>query len=164
LGIGDIINLPAGTYTLAIAPVGVDGTGANGDLDITGTGGALSIAGAGALTTIIDGGALDTVFETIFAGGQGANANISDVTIRNGNNALGSGGGVHVNTGSTLTLNRVVVTACKAFGANAGASGVDNSGTLHMNTVAASLTVRNRESFARTVSSCAVGSSVLHTS
>ena len=105
IGIGDIINLPAGTYTLTIAGTG-ENAAATGDLDITGLGGPLSIAGAGALTTIIDGGALDTVFETIFAGGQGANANISDVTIRNGNNALGSGGGVHVNTGTTLTLNR----------------------------------------------------------
>ncbi|HXE97663.1 MAG TPA: choice-of-anchor D domain-containing protein, partial [Dongiaceae bacterium] len=130
----DTIVLPAGTYTLTIAGTGEDAA-ATGDLDITGLGGALTISGAGAATTIIDGGALDTVFETIFAGGVGANATISDVTIRNGNGVGGKGGGINVNTGTTLTLNRVVVTACKALGAAAGASGVDNSGTLHMNTV-----------------------------
>ncbi len=135
LAVADTITLPAGTYTLTIAGTG-ENAAATGDLDITGLGGPLSITGAGAATTTIDGGALDTVFETISAGGAGANAIISDVTIRNGNNALGSGGGIHVNTGTTLTLNRAVVTACKAFGNNAGASGVDNSGTLNMNTVA----------------------------
>src|SRR6185369_9491929 len=134
VGVADTIVLPAGTYTLTIAGTGEDAA-ATGDLDITGLGGALTISGAGAATTIIDGGALDTVFETIFAGGVGANATISDVTIRNGNGVGGKGGGINVNTGTTLTLNRVVVTACKALGAAAGASGVDNSGTLHMNTV-----------------------------
>lgn len=137
VGVADIIILPAGTYTLTIPGLN-ENAAATGDLDITGLGGALEIRGAGAATTIIDGGALDGVFETISAGGAGANATVSDVTIRNGNGDpnLGNGGGIHVNTGTTLTLNRSVVTACKALGGNAGASGVDNSGTLTMNMVA----------------------------
>lgn len=137
VGVADTIILPAGIYTLAIGGLNEDAA-ATGDLDITGLGGALTITGAGVATTIIDGGAIDGVFETIFAGGVGANATISGVTIRNGNGdpALGHGGGIHVGNGTTLSLNNSVVTACKALGANAGAGGVDNSGTLHMNTVA----------------------------
>jgi len=74
-------------------------------------------------------------------GGVGANVIISGVTIRNGNGdpVLGHGGGIHVgNTaiGTSVTLDNVIVTACTATGANAGASGIDNSGTLIMNTVA----------------------------
>jgi len=133
----DTINLPAGTYTLSIPGLN-ENAAAQGDLDITGLGGPLEIIGAGAATTIIDGGALDGVFDLIFAGGQGANATISGVTIRNGNGdpVRGLGGGINVNTGTTLTLKNSVVTGCKAFGAAAGASGIDNSGTLHMDTVA----------------------------
>lgn len=137
VGVADVIILPAGTYTLTIPGIN-ENAAATGDLDITGLGGALEIRGAGAATTIIDGGALDGVFDLIFAGGQGANATISGVTIRNGNGdpVRGLGGGININTGATLTLKNSVVTACKAFGAAAGASGIDNSGTLHMDTVA----------------------------
>ncbi|KAF0218337.1 MAG: polymorphic outer membrane [Geobacteraceae bacterium] len=140
VGVADTIVLPVGTYTLAIPGLNEDAS-ATGDLDIRGPGGALTISGAGAATTIIDGGAIDGVFETIVVGGVGANVTISGVTIRNGNGDpnLGHGGGIHVgNTaiGTSVTLNNVIVTACKALGANAGASGVDNSGTLTMNTVA----------------------------
>jgi CSLREA domain-containing protein len=134
----DTIILPAGTYTLTIAGTNED-LAANGDLDIRGPGGALTITGAGAATTIIDGGAIEGVFETIVVGGVGADVIISGVTIRNGNSTIGHGGGIHVgNTavGTSVTLNDVVVTACKALGAIAGASGVDNSGTLNMNRVA----------------------------
>ena len=138
VGVADTIVLPAGTYTLSLTAV--DDTAAAGDLDISGLGGALTINGAGAATTIIDGGVgnVDGVLATILAGGVSANAitTISDVTIRNGNNINGLGGGISVGNGTTLTLNRVVVTACKSGGAGAGASGVDNSGTLNMNTVA----------------------------
>jgi CSLREA domain-containing protein len=131
IGVPDTINLPAGTYTLAI-PGAAEIAAATGDLNITGLGGALTITGAGAATTIIDGGALDGVFELRV----GAVVTISGVTIRNGNNIGGLGGGIHVGNGTTLTLNNSVVTACKAGGAGPGAGGVDNSGTLHMNTVA----------------------------
>ncbi len=125
VGVADTIILPAGTYTLTIPGAG-ENAAATGDLNITGLGGALTITGAGAATTIIDGGALDRVFETRV----GANVTISGVTIRNGNNIVGLGGGIHVGNGTTVTLNNAVVTACKAGGAAPGAGGVDNSGTL----------------------------------
>ncbi len=131
LGVPDTIILSAGTYTLTIPGAG-EIAAATGDLNITGLGGALTITGADAATTIIDGGALDGVFETRV----GANVTISGVTIRNGNNIGGLGGGIHVGAGTTVVLNNAVVTACKSVGAAAGAGGVDNSGTLTMNTVA----------------------------
>ena len=131
LAVPDTIILPAGTYALTI-PGRNEVAAATGDLNINGLGGALTITGAGAATTIIDGGALDGVFETRV----GANVTISDVTIRNGNNNAGLGAGIHVGNGTTVNLNRAVVTGNTAVGAGAGAGGVDNSGTLNMNTVA----------------------------
>ena len=120
LAVPDTINLPAGTYTLAILGAG-EAAAATGDLNINGLGGALTITGAGAATTIIDGGGLDGVFQ--IQAGTGANVTIQDVTIRNGNNIGGLGGGIHVGNGTTLTLNRSVVTANKAGGAAPGAGG-----------------------------------------
>jgi hypothetical protein len=128
----DTMILSTGTYTLTIAPAIADTTGLNGSLDINGLGGELIITGSGAALTVIDGGALDTVFETQVA----AVATISGVTIRNGNNIVGLGGGIHVRNGTTVKLNNAVVTANKAGGAAPGAGGVDNSGTLTMDTVA----------------------------
>jgi uncharacterized repeat protein (TIGR01451 family) len=72
----DTITLPAGTYTLTIAPTGSDDA-TTGDLNITDD---LTINGAGAATTIIDGGALDGVFRVT----GNITANFSGVTIRNG--------------------------------------------------------------------------------
>ncbi|MBC7962953.1 MAG: choice-of-anchor D domain-containing protein [Steroidobacteraceae bacterium] len=138
IGVADTIILPANTYTLSILGTN-ENLAANGDLDISGPGGALTITGAGAATTTIDGGAIEGVFETIVVGGVGANVFISGVTIRNGNSAIGNGGCIHVgNTaiGTSVTLNNIIVTACTAAGAGAGAGGIDNSGTLNMDTVA----------------------------
>lgn len=135
ISVADTITLPAGTYTLTL-PGANENAAATGDLDITGLGGALTITGAGAATTIIDGGAIDGVFETIFAGGVGANATISGVTIRNGNSNIGQGGGIHVGGGTTLVLNSSVVTACTSLGGNPGGGGIDITGTVTMNTVA----------------------------
>jgi len=148
LAVADTVTLPAGTYTLTIAGRG-ETAAATGDLNINGLGGALTITGAGATTTIIDGGALDGVFETRVA----AVVTISDITIRNGNNIGGLGGGIHVGNGTTVTLNRSVVTACTAGGGNPGAGGVDNSGTLNMNTVA----VTNNDSAGGGVNNGAAG-------
>src|SRR6185369_6002129 len=155
VGVADTIILPAGTYTLTIPGIN-ENAAATGDLDISILGGGLTISGAGAATTIIDGGALDGVFETISVGGVAANTTtISGVTIRNGNGDpnLGHGGGIHVNTGTTVVLNNVIVTGCKALGAKPGAGGVDNSGNLTMNTVA----VTNNESLGGAVNNGAAG-------
>jgi len=70
----DIINLPAGTYGLAIGGRCEDAA-ATGDLDITAP---VTIVGAGALTTIIDANGIDRVFDVA------ADLDLQGVTIRNG--------------------------------------------------------------------------------
>jgi CSLREA domain-containing protein len=81
----DIITLPAGIYTLAIAGQNEDAA-ATGDLDITDS---VTINGAGAATTIVDGGAIDRVFHVI-----SGTVVINNVTIRNGLAASAGGGGI----------------------------------------------------------------------
>ena len=93
----DSIHLPAlfGTttvYALTIAGTGEDAA-ATGDLDITSD---LTITGDGQAITIIDGGSLDRVFH-IF--GE-APVKIARVTIRGGNAAGGTGGGVATGKGA----------------------------------------------------------------
>ena len=90
----DIIDLPAGTYNLAIAGAGEDAN-ATGDLDIATN---VTINGASASTTIIDGADLDRVFH-IVSGTVG----ISGVTVQNGNEGATGGGGIYNYVG-TLTL------------------------------------------------------------
>ena len=58
----DIINVPAGTYTLTITGRDEEAN-ATGDLDILGSGGDLTITGAGAGATIFDAGEIDRVFD-----------------------------------------------------------------------------------------------------
>lgn len=119
----DSIEVPAGTYSLAITgagePAGTPGIEFD-DLDITGD---LTIAGAGAEDTIIDGGGLFRVFEIHPA----ATVQVSAVTIDNGSDA-GDGGGI-VNRG-TLLLASVTVSH-NAAGAAGG--GVMNFGELTIN-------------------------------
>jgi CSLREA domain-containing protein len=95
------INIPAGTYTLAIPPADEDGIDADaaGDLDLQGS---VILAGAGRATVIVDGGELGRVFDI----GPGATATIRQLTVRNGTD-LG-GGGVRV-TSAGLTLDNVAV-------------------------------------------------------
>src|SRR6266516_2056309 len=57
----DGVNLPAGTYVLAILGAGEDAA-VTGDLDITDD---LTITGAGAESTIVDGGHIDRVFHVV---------------------------------------------------------------------------------------------------
>jgi CSLREA domain-containing protein len=95
------INIPAGTYTLAIPPADEGGTEADagGDLDLQGS---VVLAGANRATVIIDGADLARVFDVA----PGASATIRGMTIRNGTD-LG-GGGVRV-TSAALTLDSVIV-------------------------------------------------------
>lgn len=59
----DTIDVPAGSYRLAIPGTGKD-FGAAGDLDLTGgPSGPVRVAGAGARTTTVNGADLDRVFD-----------------------------------------------------------------------------------------------------
>ena len=114
----DTIELPAGTYNLAIS--GADGAdpAATGDLDITQD---LTITGAGQASTTIDGKGLDRVFDI-----AGATAEISGVTVTGGSANDGAfttaGGGIRVgrhpsapgDVPGTLTLTDSTLTANSA--------------------------------------------------
>jgi len=80
----DIINLPAGTYTLTIPGTNED-AGLTGDLDITSS---LTINGAGMLSTIVSANGIDRVFDIMGT----ATVTISGVTIANGQRVLEGGG------------------------------------------------------------------------
>ncbi|HVA59499.1 MAG TPA: choice-of-anchor Q domain-containing protein [Mycobacteriales bacterium] len=99
------VVVPAGSYTLAIAPTGSDDA-TTGDLNITG--GSVTISGVGATSsgTVIDGGGLDRVL-TVAAT---ANAVVSGVVIRHGSVSPTSKGGGVANYGS-LALTSDVITA-----------------------------------------------------
>ncbi len=98
----DIINIPAGTYTLSIAGAGEDAA-LTGDLDITDTNGSLTIQGDSALTSIIDGGDIDRIFDVF----GGVTLTINDLTITNGQVA-DDGGGIR-NSESFLTINNSII-------------------------------------------------------
>jgi uncharacterized repeat protein (TIGR01451 family)/CSLREA domain-containing protein len=88
----DVVNVPAGTYTLTLGGQFED-VAATGDLDVHDS---LTIQGAGAATTIIEAGAtpgagVDRVFQV-----WNGTVTIRDVTIRHGTSAQ-SGGGINVN-------------------------------------------------------------------
>jgi hypothetical protein len=93
----DVINLPAGMYTLAIAGTDED-LSATGDLDVRAN---LTISGAGAATTIVDGGALDNVVDNVL---DAVTLEIADVTIRNAN-----GSGVRNSLTGTVNIHDVIV-------------------------------------------------------
>jgi Immunoglobulin domain/Immunoglobulin I-set domain len=105
LGGDNVINVPAGTYTLTLGPADDEPNAAgatmeSGDLDIVDLSAfalptltSVTINGAGAGSTIIDGGAMDRVIDVnnFAASGQAVNVTLSGLTIRNGN-APNSGG------------------------------------------------------------------------
>ena len=91
-GGGATIVLPAGTYVIAIAPIG-GGSEADGSFDVLAP---MQIVGEGPSATIVDGGGLDSVFFVsatavtmqglAVRGGGGASAaiyNIGDLTLEN---------------------------------------------------------------------------------
>ncbi len=90
------IVLPAGTFTLTIAPTGADDV-TTGDLNITGN---LTIKGKNPASTIIDGNNLDRVFQI-----SSGKVSISNLTIQHGR-VVGDGGGI-LNSGGNVTLTSV---------------------------------------------------------
>src|SRR5436309_5440940 len=126
----NVINVPAGTYTLTLGPAddeeNFDGAQqGTGDLDILNND--LSIIGAGSGSTIIDGGGIDRVFDinNFSAFGAAVNVTFQGLTIRNGNgHTTGSGyqtpgGGIQFdgtdnNTG--LPTGTLTITNCKITG------------------------------------------------
>ena len=129
----DTIELPAGSYTLSIAPVGSD-DGTSGDLNLATD---ISLQGAGSGDTIIDANHIDRVM-TVGTFGTDVTVAIDGVTITGGRapdgGALldgGDGGGI-VNR-ADLTLSASVVTdnasgngadaVCENCAAGSGGSG-----------------------------------------
>ena len=108
------IVLPAGTFTLTIAPTGNDDA-SSGDLDITGN---LTITGKGESKTIIDGNNVDRVFDI-----ESGKASITGMTVQHGR-VTGDGGGI-LNSGGNVTLTSVSVSnnAALGFAGTQGASG-----------------------------------------
>ena len=101
----DVINLPAGIYTLSITGTSEDDN-QTGDLDITDS---LTITGAGAATTIIDGDSIDRVMHIL---NSTTVVTLSDLTVQNGlTNDIGGG----ILNEATLNLNDSTVAGNEAF-------------------------------------------------
>ncbi|MBA2592574.1 MAG: CSLREA domain-containing protein [Gammaproteobacteria bacterium] len=87
VGVADVINVPAGTYTLTI-PGSTEDAAATGDLDITDT---VTINGGGSANTIIQSGTnnangIDKVFSVNQTATSNASATFNGVTVRFGRN------------------------------------------------------------------------------
>jgi len=111
----DVINLPAGNYTLSL--VGEDDDASAGDLDITQD---LILTGAGLLQTTINANGIDRVIQIL----SNASVQISRVTVTGGNPSNAIGGNIYLYSGSlTLSHSRVWhSTASAAISASPGAT------------------------------------------
>lgn len=120
-GESNIINVPAGTYTLTIPASGVDGDDV-GDLNITGM---MAIVGQGKDITIIDANHIDRVVDIAV----GQFVSFTGVSIRNGGRR-GDGGGIR-NAG-LLTLNGCTVegNVSETSGTDGDGGGIYSSGVL----------------------------------
>lgn len=116
---GDIITLPAGTYTLTLATTDEDAN-VNGDLDVLANSD-ITLVGAGARSSIVQAGTIggangngvDRVFD-ILASGTLA---VYNVTVRNGRTA-GAGGGIR--NGGNLTVDHVTIADNRTTGSSGG--------------------------------------------
>jgi len=121
----DQINLPSGTYTLAIGGP-LDDANEKGDIDVNDS---MTFVGQGKV--IIDGGGLDRVFHGV---GTGANVGFRNLTIRNGRTtgmADFNGGGI-LNAVPTMTLENVTLTGNSAV---VGGGGIATYAPLRLNNV-----------------------------
>jgi HYDIN/CFA65/VesB family protein/centrosomal CEP192-like protein len=126
---GDTIVIPAGTITLA-GPANEDAN-AGGDLDVLKN---LIIQGAGPGATIIDGGLIDSVFDVL----ANHTLTLSGVTIRNGVNSNGAGGGGIRNFGTVNLANAIVSgneAAKLAGGIRNDGGGIRNLSTMSLTNV-----------------------------
>ncbi|MCP3956603.1 MAG: CSLREA domain-containing protein, partial [bacterium] len=124
----DIISIPAGTYTLAVAGAGED-SNATGDLDVTDDDGT-TIVGAGARTTIIQAGTTtgNGIDRVLDFHGTGSDS-LSGVTVRHGRLPAGNGGGVRNNAGSALAILEASILDNSLAGIGDG-GGISNHGDL----------------------------------
>ena len=122
----DIIDVPAGTYTLSMTGAGED-LGATGDLDITSD---ITITGAGSGSTLIDGNNADRVLEAL-----AGTISLSGLTLRNGlAPASEGGGGLSVQSDADVTADDVVITSnTVSFAEGVSAGGIYVAGTLALN-------------------------------
>lgn len=130
----DQINLPSGTYTLAIRETGdeldrIEDDPTRGDLDILHTGGQVTIRGAGPDNTTIDAQGIDRLFDIRPI----ARAEISSLTVTGGRvSGIGSqgdgyGGGIRNYMGTT-SLSNIVASGNVS---TAGTSTTGQGGGIH---------------------------------
>src|SRR6185312_8040298 len=137
----DTISLAANTYTLTIARVNGDNTGAHGGLYINDS---VNIVGTGQASTIIQGGtSAATGVDLVFAVNEdiqtitNASASFSNLTIKFGHNRGsvagfdGDGGCMEYDTGSSgaanLTLTNVTMSNCVTQDGNGGGLAIFNA-------------------------------------
>lgn len=121
----DTIVLPAGTITLATAGENEEAA-LTGDLDITDS---LTIRGAGASVTLVDGNGavtVDRVFHVRQSGSSYITADFIDLSVRGGNLASGTGGGIAATCRADVVVRRSGV--FENFGAFGGGISVSGSG------------------------------------
>jgi CSLREA domain-containing protein len=123
-GANDAINIPAGTYTIAI-PGDDEDLNATGDFDINKS---VAIAGAGAETTIIDAKGIDRVLDIDTTQASGVDVSISGATITGGVSDSWRGGGGIYNNGM-LTVTNCTISGNTEIDDNDG-GGIFNNGTL----------------------------------
>ena len=139
----DFIRVPAGIYRITISAVGHDNANYFGDFDILQD---LTIIGEGAGQTIIDGDGIDRVFDIRRwpPDFDDVHATIAELTVRNGKAKdvvvrpgggqflEGKGGGIRVDSSTSLLLVNSTVTGNEApFGFGGGVYSV-GSGSLHI--------------------------------
>jgi CSLREA domain-containing protein len=122
----DVIQIPAGTYTLTIAGAEEDAA-ATGDLDLTEQ---VAVIGAGAGATVVNGNQLDRVFDGL------ANADISSLSMTNGTAGAGFPCGGCVFTDKTVSLTDIAFSNCAA---NHGGAVENGGGTVTLTRVSITL-------------------------
>ncbi len=117
----DTILLPSGTYTLTLTGA-VEDLDATGDLDIRKSS---TISATGATMPVVAGGAswADRIFHVLTG-----TVTFKGIAIRGGQAVAASGGGVRIESGTSLTLNDSEVTSSIASVGIGG--GISNSGAL----------------------------------